>query len=124
VKNEPFHIEKKSFSEPEISEGLTPIVINEVQLILAEKRTWLASLRTGIAFFALPLSVLSLLIVTSKYYDVFNILYLLVPLAVISLALIVIGSFFTIRSIGKIRHCDYLIKRLKSKYGALTEFLD
>ena len=39
------------------------IVINEVQLILAEKRTSLASLRTGIAVFALPLTVLSFLIV-------------------------------------------------------------
>jgi hypothetical protein len=110
--------------EPEKPEGLTPIVINEAQLILAEKRTWLASLRTGIAFFALPLSVLSLLIATSKYYDVFKILYLFVPVAVMNLVLIVIGLFLTIRSIGKIRHCDYLIERLKSKYGALTEFLD
>jgi len=56
------------------------IVINEVQLILAEKRTSLAAMRTGIAVFALPLSVLSVLIATSKFYDVLNVMHLLVPL--------------------------------------------
>lgn len=44
----------------------TGIIINEVQLLLAEKRTTLASMRAGIAVFALPLSVLSVLIATSK----------------------------------------------------------
>ncbi|MGA8239636.1 MAG: hypothetical protein WB818_03615, partial [Desulfobacterales bacterium] len=51
-----------------------PIIINEAQLILAEKRTSLAALRTGITVFALPLSVLSLLIVTSKFYDVVHVI--------------------------------------------------
>ena len=45
------------------------ILINEIQLILAEKRTSLAAMRTGIAVFVLPLSVLSVLVATSKYYD-------------------------------------------------------
>ena len=45
------------------------ITINKVQLILAEKRTPLAVMRTGIAVFVLPLSVLSALVATSKFYD-------------------------------------------------------
>jgi hypothetical protein len=32
------------------------LIFGEIQLLLAEKRTALASLRTGIAVFALPLS--------------------------------------------------------------------
>ena len=42
--------------------------INQVQLLLAEKRTALAIMRTGIAVFALPLSIFSALIATSKWY--------------------------------------------------------
>lgn len=38
------------------------VMFGEIQVLLAEKRTALASLRTGIAVFALPLSVLSALI--------------------------------------------------------------
>jgi hypothetical protein len=45
----------------------TSVIINEVQLLLAEKRATLASMRAGIAVFALPLSVLSVLISASKY---------------------------------------------------------
>jgi hypothetical protein len=43
----------------------TDVIFGEIQVLLAEKRTALASLRTGIAVFALPLSVLSALIATS-----------------------------------------------------------
>ena len=42
------------------------VIFGEIQVLLAEKRTALASLRTGIAVFALPLSVLSALIATSR----------------------------------------------------------
>ncbi len=59
------------------------IAINEVQLILAEKRTALALMRTGIAVLALPLTVMSFLIATSKYYNIFHILHFLIPLALL-----------------------------------------
>ena len=45
------------------------VVFNDIQVLLAEKRTALSSLRTGIAVFALPFSVLSVLIATSRYYS-------------------------------------------------------
>jgi len=48
---------------------LDNVIFGEIQVLLAEKRTALASLRTGIAVFALPLSVLSVLIATSRYYS-------------------------------------------------------
>ena len=37
------------------------VIFGEIQVLLAEKRTALAAMRTGIAVFALPLSVLSAL---------------------------------------------------------------
>src|SRR5436853_3351931 len=43
------------------------LILGEIQVLLAEKRAALASMRTGIAVFALPLSVLSVLIATSRY---------------------------------------------------------
>ena len=44
--------------------------INQVQLLLSEKRTSLSVMRTGIAMLALPLSIFSALIATSKYYEI------------------------------------------------------
>ncbi len=99
------------------------IIINEAQLILAEKRTSLAAMRTGIAVFALPLSVLGLLIATSRYYDVLNVLPLIVPLGIILAALIVLGSYLILRSLRNIHRYDRLILQLKTCHSKLSRFL-
>ena len=49
------------------------VILSEIQLVLAEKRTSLATMRTGITVFVLPLSVLSVLIATSRYYDIVHV---------------------------------------------------
>ena len=70
---------------PDDKSGMDASLLGEIQVILAEKRTALALMRTGIAVFVLPLSVLSVLIATSKYYDVLRVLYFLLPLLVLNL---------------------------------------
>lgn len=100
------------------------IIINEIQLILAEKRTSLAAMRTGIAVFALPLSVMSLLIATSRFYDVLHVLHLLIPLAVINLGLIVLGAYLILRAMIKIHHYDRMIQRMKAGHSTIARFLD
>jgi hypothetical protein len=104
--------------------GMDGTVLGEIQLILAEKRTALASLRTGIAVFALPLSVLSALIATSKYYDVARVWHFLLPLLVLNFGLIVLGCYLVIHSISRIRHYDRLIKALKKEHGAIAQFIE
>ncbi len=103
---------------------LDSIAISEVQLILAEKRTSLAVMRTGIAVLALPLSVMSVLIATSEYYDVLDVLPFLVPLGIISLALIFFSAYLIIRAITRMRRYDRLILELKLKYSAIAEFIE
>jgi uncharacterized membrane protein YkgB len=103
------------------SEG---IIINEVQLLLAEKRTSLATMRTGITVFVLPLSVLSVLIATSKYYDVTQVMPFIIPLLAICVALVLLGSYLIIRSVIKMRHQDSLIMQLKRKHRWIAEYID
>jgi len=99
-------------------------VINEVQLILAEKRTSLAVMRTGIAVLVLPLSVMSVLIATSKYYDVLHVLHFLVPLGALNLALVVIGAYLIIHSLIRMRHYDRFINEIKRKHSIIGEFIE
>ena len=106
------------------SEGIDSTVFGEIQLLLAEKRTALSSMRTGIAVFALPLSVLSVLVATSKYYDVIRVLHFLLPLLVLNVGLVVLGSYLVIHSVGRIRHYDRLIKELKLRHSAIAEYID
>src|SRR5476649_1189028 len=98
-------------------------VFNEVQLLLAEKRTSLSAMRTGIAVFAFPLSVLSVLIATSKSYEIHEVLPWLVPLILLNLGLIALGVYLITRAVQRIRHYDRLIDKLKSKNRRLAELL-
>ena len=99
-------------------------ILSEIQVLLAEKRTALSSLRTGIAVFALPLSVLSVLIATSRYYSIGKVMPLLIPLLVLNLGLIVLGSWLIFHSIRRLHHYDHRIRELTQKYRSLAEFID
>src|SRR6266568_9250483 len=77
---------------------LDNVIFGEIQVLLAEKRTAPASMRTGIAVFALPLSVLSALIATSRYYSIGTVM----PLLLLNLGLVVLGTWLVFRSIHRI----------------------
>ena len=100
------------------------IIINEVQLLLAEKRTSLSTLRTGITVFVLPLSVLSVLIATSRYYDITQVMPFIIPLLAICVALVLLGSYLIIRAVIRMRHQDSLIMQLKRKHHWIAEYID
>lgn len=100
------------------------MAINEAQLLLAEKRTSLSVMRTGIAVLALPLSVLSVLIATSKFYDALTVLNFLIPLGVLVLSLIALGVYLIVRSVIRMRHYEYLIRQIKRKHSLIAEFID
>jgi len=103
---------------------LDNVIFVEIQVLLAEKRTALASLRTGIAVFALPLSVLSVLIATSRYYNVGTVMPLLVPLLLLNLGLVVLGSWLIYRSIHRIHHFELRIRELSEKYRSIAQFIE
>ena len=100
------------------------LIFNEIQVLLAEKRTALSSLRTGIAIFALPLSVLSVLIATSRFYSFGKVMPLLVPLLLLNLGLVVLGSWLIYRSTRHLHRYEHRIKELTQKYRSIADFVD
>ena len=116
---------KAAMTDPDCESPETAAVaINEVQLLLAEKRTSLAVMRTGIAVLALPLSVMGLLIATSKYYDMLHVLHLMIPLGAFLFALICLGTFLVVRSVRRMRHFDELILEIKLRHSLVADLLD
>jgi hypothetical protein len=103
---------------------LDNLILGEIQVILSEKRTALSSLRTGIAIFALPLSVLSVLIATSHYYSFEKVMPLLVPLLLLNLGLVVLGTWLVYHAICRLHHYDRLVRKLTQKYQSLAEFVE
>lgn len=98
---------------------LESMLINNVTLLLAEKRTSLAVMRTGLAILALPTSVVSVLIVISKYYDPIKVIYLLGPLLTICVVLSILGSYLIAKSLRRINHLNRMVAELKQRVSQL-----
>ena len=102
---------------------LDMLVVQEMQLLLAEKRTALSTLRTGIAIFAFPLSILGLLIATSKSYEVREVLHWLVPLILLNLGLIGLAVYLIMHALQRLKHYNRLIEKQKQKHARLAKLL-
>ena len=100
---------------------LDSLIFGEIQVLLSEKRT---ALRTGIAVFALPLSVLSVLIATSRNYNIRHVMPLLVPLLLLNLGLVVLGTWLVFRSLRHLHHYDRRIRELTQKYRSLADVVE
>ncbi|WP_020561181.1 hypothetical protein [Thiofilum flexile] len=95
-----------------------------IQLVLAEHRTALATLRTGIAILVLPMSVVSFLIATSRYYTSANELHLLLPLLLLSVAIMLLGCYLVLRSVKRMHQHEKLIAKIKCEHPAIQRYLD
>lgn len=100
------------------------LMINEVMLLLAEKRTSLAMLRTGIAVVAIPLSIASFLVATSRFYELLSVMYLLAPLWAACLVLFALGMHLVVRSLFRIRRFDVRIEEVKKRDATVDSLID
>ncbi len=98
--------------------------IARVQLLLAEKRTALAALRTGIAIFTLPLSVTTVLVTTSRYYAFIENLHYLIPLLLLCVVLVAVGGYLIFVSLIRHRHQNEQIRKIKMKHAAWKDLID
>jgi uncharacterized membrane protein YidH (DUF202 family) len=96
--------------------------VARIQLILAEKRTTLAVMRTGIGVFTLPLSVVTVLIATSGHYDFLEAYHLLLPLLALCAGLVVLAIYLIHRSVLRIWRQDAMIRKIKREDPNLAEF--
>lgn len=110
-----------STGDPRSDDGT---VLGAAQLILAEKRTLLSLMRTGIAVFALPLATVSALIATSKYYELRQVLGLFIPVMLLNAGLVVLGAYLIVRAVQRIHHTDRLMEELKRTHPALAPYLE
>jgi uncharacterized membrane protein YidH (DUF202 family) len=100
------------------------IIINEAQLILAEKRTHLAMLRTGIAIIALPMTLVSFLIATSRLYFISDVLMYMIPLFILCSGLLGLGGYLVFRSVVKLHQDARFLEQLKTQNSILSKLMD
>lgn len=89
------------------------ILINRLQAVLAEKRTSLSVLRTGIVLLTLPMSIVAFLVTMSGFYDPMHNLLLLIPLFGLNSVLVVLGISLISRAWIRVKRQDRRIEALK-----------
>jgi len=82
--------------------------LSVMRTIEAEKRTHLAELRTGIGILMIPMSLLTILIATSEYYTIDQVLTFLVGIVIGSIGLAVVGTYLVVSALLKLRECKDL----------------
>ena len=112
------------FEEVVIANSNHSLVINEIMLLLSEKRTSLTMLGTGIGLVTIPLSIISFLVATSRSYDLYSVLYLLGPLWAACIVLFVLGMYIISRSLMRIRRFDARVEALKGKDASVRALID
>jgi len=96
---------------------------NSAQLLLAEKRTSLSLLRTGVGIFVLPLSVLGLLIATAKTHQSDNVIHLLIPVLTISAFLAILAIALIIHALIQLHRYDRMLRQLKESHPILGDVI-
>ena len=86
----------------------------QAQLVLAEKRTSLAVVRTAIMIFALPLTVLTALIGFSRFYDFYANIWLMIPIIIISTLLFIVAFFLIFRAIKNVTIYDRMLEDIRN----------
>jgi hypothetical protein len=92
------------------------LIVGELLAFHQEKRTALAMIRIGIASLIAQLSVLSLLIATSKYYEWMEVVHLVIPFVLLNLFVFGIAGYLIVRSILTIHKVDRrIIKHIEDR---------
>lgn len=87
------------------------LLINEAQFLLADKRTQLAAVRTGLALLAVPMSIISVLVVTSRLYHFWDNYWYILPLLLLCLGLLGLGCYLIGRGVLKLHHIEAALRR-------------
>lgn len=99
------------------------LLIAEAQLLLAEKRTYYALLRTGLAVFTAAVALAALLIAAKDLHALFNKPWI-ATLTFGGLGIVaILGLFIFWRAEQKIKRLTYLTEEIEKKNKRLAELL-
>ena len=99
------------------------LLMSEVQILLAEKRTAFALLRTGVTVAMVPLSLWTFLVATSRLYNVFDVMGVLLPIMVVAVGLFFLGSYLILHALRQMRHTEQVMLGLRKSDTLLEDLL-
>jgi hypothetical protein len=100
------------------------LLISEMELILAEKQTFEATMRTGIMMLPIPLSVFMVLIATSSYYEADNLYIALIGMISFCIALLFIGTYLIQSSLRHVHRLNNKMRSLQRKDDEVGDLIE
>jgi uncharacterized membrane protein YidH (DUF202 family) len=100
-----------------------PVASEMFKNFLADKRTILAYLRTGIGILMIPLSLLTILIATSSRYEVSDVLWMLLALGAGFILFMVFGIWMVVQAFRQLRAVDMRLKELEEEHPFLSRWV-
>ncbi len=114
---------KTTKSKPKKEHPPEQLLLNEVQVLLAEKRTYYALLRSALAIFTLPLTIIVFLIGTDNFHGLFLKPWLSITVMVVLLLISFAGISMVLRANEKIKMIHKLIGIIKSENKRIAEIV-
>ena len=109
----------------EVSDSLTDnLIIDELLVLLQEKRTALAMIRTGIAILISQITIIGILIATSKLYAWIEVLHLMFFFILLNFIALGIACYFIFGSLKELQKLDRQVLIYKKNHSTLASFLD
>lgn len=99
-------------------------IIKAIRLLLDEKRASLAVMRTGILIIVVQLFALSILITTSRHYEIVEVKHMAVLFFSLNAFLFLLAMYLIISSLLRIRRNDRSIERLKKRNKRIAELIE
>ena len=99
------------------------LLMTEVQLLLADKRTAFALMRTGVTVALVPMALWTFLIGTSQLWNVFDVLWVLVQFAAVTLTLFALGAYLVLHALEHLRHTEAVLVGLRSSDTMLEQLM-
>lgn len=104
--------------------GPAILLIDEIKLLLEEKRGALMVMRTGVMIVLAQVAICGLMIAASRSYLMREVPHLSVPFLVVNALLLAFAFYLIAHSFGRIRHFDRVLRQLKTKDRLVGAFLD
>lgn len=82
-----------------------------VMTLLSEKRTILSEIRTWVTMFLIPLSILTVLVGISRFFDVSRLVEIIITVLIICFLLLIILAYYISKSLLKLFEFNKKIKK-------------
>ena len=101
-------------------QDLDNLVVDEMLMLLQEKRTALKMIRIGLATLVAQISILAVLMAAAKFINWMHVLHLLIPFILLNLAVLVLAGYFIFVPLIQIGRLDREIILCKDKRRAFS----